>query len=334
MSGHGNICPKCKQEGVSRRRQRKTWMRLMPCSKHFECGNCAARFLSIFGGIIKLPLTRLRKAQGVLQTDSTFSAQSPKNERGHWYGKVRKSLTLVKVSLVILALGSLIFYQGFGGKAAPEISRKFLQFLRITSPPQERLVISEPKSSPERELVSNRTNLPKPEEKQEAPFVFPDEGKSPSANIPPKVAPSAEQDPLASATQSFQIEIKRGESLARIIAQHYPENEQIGLVAIILANPEIYKDDFIYSGQVLKLPKLDSTDKTIQLQDNLFYILYGRYYSDADLTKDTLWLNKNKVRYLVRSTKDSKGRNVSRVILGGYETKDDLEKALQSVKTK
>ena len=105
-------------------------------------------------------------------------------------------------------------------------------------------------------------------------------------------------------------------------------------MAIILANPEIYKDDFIYSGQVLKLPKLDSTDKSIQLQDNLFYILYGRYYSDADLTKDTLWLNKNKVRYLVRSTKDSKGRNVSRVILGGYETKDDLEKALQSVKTK
>ena len=333
MSGHEHVCPRCKQERVSRRR-RKTWMRRLPRSKHYECGNCGHRFLSICGGIIKLPLTRLKKAPDVLPTDSTFSTQSPRQERVHWYGKVRQSLTPVRVSLVILALGGFIIYQGFGGKAWQEISRQYRQFLPITSPPQAGPVIPEPKNSPEGELVSPRTNLPKPEEKQAAPAVLPDQGKSPPENIPAKGAPLPAQEPLASVAQPFQIEIKKGESLGRIIAHYYPGDNQIGLVAIILANPEIYKDDFIYSGQVLKLPKLDSKDKTIQLQDNLFYIFYGSYYSDVDLKRDTLWLKKKQIRFLVRRTKDSKGKNVNRIILGGYETKDDSVKALQSLKTK
>jgi hypothetical protein len=332
MSGQEHVCPRCKQEEV-RRRRRKTWMRRLPRSKHYECGTCATRFLSIFGGIIRLPLTRSRQAPGVLPTDSTSSTQSPQQERGHWYGKVRQSLTPVNVSLVILALGSLIIYQGFGGKALPEISRKYRQFLPITSPPQAGPVISEPKNSPEGALVSTSTNLPKPGEKPEAPAVLPDEGKSHPENRPAQDAPLPAQDPLASAARSVQIEIKKGESLGRIVAHHYPGNKQLGLVAIILANPIIYKDDFIHSGQVLKLPKLDSKDKTIQLQDNLFYSFYGSYYSDADLKKYTLWLNKKQIRFLVRSTKDSKGKEVNRIILGGYETKDNIAKALQSLKT-
>ena len=333
MSGHGTICPRCKQGRLSRR-HRKSWMRFIPRSKHFECGNCAARFLSIFGGIMKLPLTRLKEAQSVSQTALISSIQSPRKEGARRFGKFCKSLTLVTAGLVILALSCFISYQGFGGKAVQQISRRFLQLLSIGSTPQDGLVISDPNNFPEGELFPDRANLPKPKEQKKAPAVLSNRGKSPPANIPFGVAPSPEQESLASATQSFQIEVKRGESLSRIIAQHYPENKQIGLVAIILANPEIYKDDLIYSGQVLKLPKLDSTDKTIQLQDNLFYILYGHYYSDADLKKDTLWLNKKKVRFLVRNTKDSKNRNANLVILGGYEAKDDLEKALQSTKTK
>jgi LysM repeat protein len=333
MSGHEHFCPKCKQERVSRRR-RKTWMRRLPRSKHYECGNCGHRFLSIFGGIIKLPLARLKKAPDVLPTDSTFTTQFPRQERVHWPRKVRQSFTPLRVSLVILALGGLIIYQGFGGKARQEISRIYRQFLPITSPPQAGPVISEPKNAPEGELVSPGTNLPKPEEKQAAPAVLPDQGKSPPENIPAKGAPLPAQEPLASAAQPFQIEIKKGESLGRIIAHYYPGDKQIGLVAIILANPEIYKDDVIYSGQDLKLPKLDSRDKTIQLQDNLFYIFYGSYYSDADLKRHTLWLKKKGIRFLVRSTKDSKGKNVNRIILGGYETKDDSVEALQGLKTK
>ena len=302
-------------------------MRRLPHSKHFECGNCATRFLSIFGGIIKLPLTRLRDAQGVLPTDSTLSTQSPTQARGHWSGKVRKSLTPLKVSLVVLALGSFIIYQGFGGKALPEISRKYLQFFRPTPSLQNTPATSEPKNPPEGALVSNSTNLSKLEDKQAAPAVLPDEEKSPSENISAQGAPLPAPDPLASAARSVQIKIKRGESLSRIIAQHYPENKEIGLVAIILANPKINRDGIIYSGQVLKLPKLDSTDKTIQLQDNLFYALYGIYYYDADLKRETLWLNKNQVRFLVRSSKGSKGKNINRIILGGYETKDDFGKS-------
>jgi hypothetical protein len=332
MSGYGATCPRCKR-GRLCRRQRKSWMRLIPYSKQFECDNCDARLLSIFGGIMKLPLTHLKEAQSVSQTDLTSSIQSPMKERARWLGKFCK-LYLVTTGLVILALSSFIIYQGFGGKAVQEISRRFLYFLPKGSTPQDGLIISEPKNLPKGELVTNRTNLPEPEEKKAAPSVLPEERKPSSANILAEAEPSPEKESLANAPQSSQIDIKRGESLARIVAQHYPENEQIGLVAIILANPEIYKDDLIYFRQVLKLPKVNSIDKTIQLQDNLFYILYGRYYSDVDLKMHTLWLNKKKIRFIVRNTKDSKGRNVHRVILGGYETKEELEKAMQSIKTK
>src|SRR5450759_4791679 len=203
MHSQGTICPRCKQMGVPQRLTRKTWMRRIPCSKHFECGNCEARFLSIFGGIMKLPLTRLRETKGIVQTDLTFSNQSPRKERGPWSGKFRKSLTLVGVSLVILALSSFIIYLGFGGQALQENSRIFLQFLRITSVPQDTLVTSEPKHSPEGELVSTKT------------------------------------ESLESSAQPSQIKIKKGENLSKIIAQHYPENQQIGLIAILLANPKI-----------------------------------------------------------------------------------------------
>jgi LysM repeat protein len=377
MPGHGIICPRCKEGGVSRYR-RKAWMRLLPCSKHFECNNCNARFLSVFGGIMKLPLTRLRKAQDVLQTDLTSSTQSPRQERGRGSGKVRKSLTLVRVSLVLIALSSFIIYLGFGGQAVQENSRKFLQFLRITCVPQGAPVTSEPKHSPEGELVSTKTDLPKPEEKKEAPAIVPDEGKSPVANLPAEVAPSPAPEPLVStrtdlpkpeekkeapaivpgegkspvasipaevapspepeslenSTQPSQIKIKKGETLSKIIGQNYPENQQIGLIAIMLANPEISKDYMIYAGQVIKLPQIDLTDNIIKLQDNFYYGLYGQYYSENDFKKHTLWLDKKSVKFIVRDTKDLAGKNVHLVILGGYEKKEDLKITLQSLKTK
>jgi LysM repeat protein len=282
---------------------------------------------------MKLPLTRPRKAQGVLQPDLTPLTQSPRQERGHWSGKVRKFLTPVKVSLVILALGSFIAYHAFGGHVVQEISRIFRQVTRIASTSQDRLVIPEPKVSPEGELVSNRPTLPKPEAKQEAPPVPPDEGKSPAGQIPAEVAPSPEPKSLAISPQPFLITIKKGESLYRIIARHYKQNQQIGLVAIMLANPEISKDYVIYAGQVLKLPQLDPKGNIIRLQDNLYYGLYGRYYSDNDLKDHTLWLQKKNIKFSVMNTQDVSKKNVHLVILGGYEKKEDLKIALQSVKT-
>lgn len=282
---------------------------------------------------MKLPLPHVREAQGVLQTNLTFSTQSPRKERGNRSRKVRKSLTSVNVSLVILALGIFIIYQGFGGKAVQEISSKFTQFLRITSPPHDGLVISEPKNSPEGELVSNRKNLPKPEEKKEAPSVLPDERKSSIANIRDS-GPSDALESLAISTQPSQIEIKKGESLSVVISKYYPKNQQIGLVAIMLANPEISKDYFIFPGQILKLPQLDPADQIIKLQNNLYYSLYGRFYSDKDLNKNMFLLNKNNIKYLVWNTKDAKKKAVHLIIFGGYEKKDDLKIALQIIKTK
>jgi hypothetical protein len=239
--------------------------------------------------------------------------------------------------LVILALGSFIVYQSFGGKAVREISRKFRQFARLASTPQDGLVISKPKIAPEGKLVSNssnRTDLPKPEEKKEAPAVLPDERKSPAANIPAEVAPSHEPESLAISTEPSQIIIKKGESLSRIIAKHYPTNQQIGLAAIMLANREISKNNMIYAGQILNLPQLYPTDKIIKLSDNLYYGFYGSYSSDKDLKDHTLWLDKKNIKFLVINSNDVKKKNVQLVILGGYDKKEDLKIMLQGIKTK
>jgi hypothetical protein len=139
---------------------------------------------------------------------------------------------------------------------------------------------------------------------------------------------------LAISTQPSQIEIKKGESLSVVISKYYPKNQQIGLVAIMLANPEISKDYFIFPGQILKLPQLDPTDQIIKLQNNLYYSLYGRFYSDKDLNKNIFLLKKNNIKYLVWNTNDSKKKAIHLIIFGGYEKKDDLKIALQIIKTK
>lgn len=44
--GWGAVCPCCLQGEVERGKHR-VWMRLIPCSQHFKCEACGARFLTI-----------------------------------------------------------------------------------------------------------------------------------------------------------------------------------------------------------------------------------------------------------------------------------------------
>jgi hypothetical protein len=313
--------------GVPRRRPRKTWMRLIPHSKHLECANCKVRFLSIFGGIIKLSLTRLRKTQGILQTNLTNSTQSPRKEKWNRSIKIRKSLTSVKVSLVILGTGIFfIIYQ--------YLSPIFTQFLRVTSPHQDGLLIQKPTNSPEEELVLNRKNFPKPQEKKEITSVPLEEGKSSIANIRAISGPPATLESLAIPTQPTQVKIRKGENLFKVISKYYPKHQQIALIAIMLANPAISKDYKVFPGQTITLPQLDPTDNIFKLQDNLYYRFYGRFSSENDLDKSKFWLNEYNIKYLVWNAKESKNKTIHLVIFGGYEHKDDLKIAFQIIKTK
>jgi hypothetical protein len=50
----GSLCPRCGGEKLYRTNRRR-WMRRFPQSKHYQCGDCRADFLTIFGWAIRLP---------------------------------------------------------------------------------------------------------------------------------------------------------------------------------------------------------------------------------------------------------------------------------------
>ena len=127
--------------------------------------------------------------------------------------------------------------------------------------------------------------------------------------------------------------VQVGESLTRIVDRNYPENQKMGMVAVILANPAIASEDTIHPGQILYLPEINFAKQTIRLENNLLYAIYGTYRSAEDLKEDATWLAKKKVHFIVRDTKDFRGNAVHRVFLGGYATEEELEKALGDVET-
>ena len=79
-----------------------------------------------------------------------------------------------------------------------------------------------------------------------------------------------------------------GDTLNRIVSAYYPKNVDLGLEAILLANPETINMDLITPGQKLTLPLINPDNQTIILRENQFYAGYGRYLSDAEPAKYSL----------------------------------------------
>lgn len=131
-----------------------------------------------------------------------------------------------------------------------------------------------------------------------------------------------------------QVVVRPGESLGAIVTRHYPDHYQMGLLAMRLANRNDLKDDLIYPGQVLSLPKMKLAGRSMQLDDHLFYAPYGRYYSSESLSKDTNWLKNKKIRFFVLPSRDSKGKAFYQVVFGGYGQEAELQEALLKMKTK
>jgi len=147
-------------------------------------------------------------------------------------------------------------------------------------------------------------------------------------------APSPGSSPARVAPASSELITQAGDTLSRLVNRHYPDNKKLGLVALILANPELTNENTILPGQALYVPEINSDKETIRLRDKLFYAVYGRYVNSNSLKKDSSWLEKRKVLFVLRDTKDSKRNMVHRVFLGGYGTEAELEKALESVNLK
>lgn len=107
---------------------------------------------------------------------------------------------------------------------------------------------------------------------------------------------------------------------------------ELGLEAILLANPDTTNEDRISPGQKLSLPFINPADQTILLRENLLYAGYGRYASMPALQKALSRLSQQGVRYLVVNTRTAQGNVIHRVLIGGYDGRGDLDKALKRLK--
>ena len=167
--------------------------------------------------------------------------------------------------------------------------------------------------------------------------------KEEAQKIQEKILPGQPSEATLSSTRpaappqvssASKLVVQAGANLTRIVARNYPENQKISMAAVILANPAITIENKIHPGQRLYLPEINFTKQTIRLEDNLFYAIYGVYLSEEDLKGDTTWLTKKKVHFVVRNTRDSSGKAMHRVFLGGYTTEGELEGAFGNVKTR
>jgi hypothetical protein len=128
------------------------------------------------------------------------------------------------------------------------------------------------------------------------------------------------------------VEVKVGDTLNRIVSAWYPKSVDLGLEAILLANPETINMDLIKPGQKLTLPLINPDNQTILLRENQFYAGYGRYFSMPTMQNTLSRLSQQGVRYLVINTRNSQGNVTHRVLIGSYESRGELEKALKRLK--
>jgi hypothetical protein len=115
--------------------------------------------------------------------------------------------------------------------------------------------------------------------------------------------------------------------LLRIVADYYPDKQEIAYNAVILANLEINNEDVIYPGQKLSLPEVDKNNNVITLNNNQHYSIYKQYYTSSQVEQTTARLSEQGIRHVVRETRLPGAGPIYRIFLGGYDSKEELEKA-------
>jgi type II secretory pathway predicted ATPase ExeA len=189
-------------------------------------------------------------------------------------------------------------------------------------------------------LAGDQTTAPPPEPADKVPTqpsTSQEKVESPTQSSQTAEAgvqpPPAASSPSVSPEPLRQVTVQEGDTLTRVAAKLSPKNVELGLVAILLANPNTTNTDRIFLGQKLNLPVINSADNLISIRYNLF-ALYDRYDSKPSLSKALKYLNNLGVRHSVVETENDRGSVTYSVIIGGYENRRDLEKALTLIKAK
>jgi type II secretory pathway predicted ATPase ExeA len=201
----------------------------------------------------------------------------------------------------------------------------------MTTPaPPENLAASRPQPQADgSQAVPSAPPPPAPQLSQESASSREPAGPVTAPPPPPSSPETAE--PEASGPETHRVATEDG-GLLRIAAARFPEARDIGYDAVILANPQIKDEDVIYKGQVLIIPQVDINRKIITLPDKQHFAMYQRYYTSSQMEKDLTKLKDLQLKFIVRETTLYGDQKVYRIFLGGYDTKEELQKALELVK--
>ena len=159
-----------------------------------------------------------------------------------------------------------------------------------------------------------------------APEARPVPSPPSSAGLAAPAPPRVPDSPLK------QMKVEENDTLNAIAARYFPKQLELGLVALILANPrEINNEDQIFPGQKLYIPEIDPANRMIRIKGN-FYVFFKAYTSGSDLQEAIAKLMRHDVRFTVLDTGSIKGRRLYRLIIGGYNTREGLRQAFLRVK--
>jgi general secretion pathway protein A len=172
----------------------------------------------------------------------------------------------------------------------------------------------------------------------EGPWQAPEPGTHPAtadaiteASVPEDFLP---EKPSVNSSLPLRVVVRPGDTLASIAVRWYPGRPASGLKTVLAANAAIGDENRIYPGQVLIVPEPDPVEGAVlpEGSSNAYFAVYGQYSSMERLRKEKAWLTRRKIKYVIRNTTDSNGGALYQILVGGFESAQDLERALAVVK--
>jgi general secretion pathway protein A len=133
------------------------------------------------------------------------------------------------------------------------------------------------------------------------------------------------------ASRPWQLHVQDNENLTLIANRWFPGQRELGLVALVLANPQTLNSNLIFPGQKLNLPLIDPDNQIIQMKEGIFFAPLGKYPSISSLQKVISRLAQQNVRYTVMNNDTTKAAISYQVLIGAYASQEDLEQALSRV---
>jgi general secretion pathway protein A len=200
------------------------------------------------------------------------------------------------------------------------------------SPPQPEAISTPPSSTGSPLEAEKKTPALVAEEAPEVKITSPAPAGQ-GAPVPPE-SPKAAADQASSRVQAsrpWQVQVEYNDNLTLIANRWFPGQRELGLVALVLANPQTLNSNLIHPGQKLNLPLIDPDNQTIQMKEGIFFAPWGKYPSIPSLQKALSSLTQQNVRYTVINNDTSKGPISYQVLIGAYASREDLEQALSRV---